>query len=372
MSKRILLLGLTYLALHGCQDNSLKSPATRTRVPNNDAPVSTSGWNIPEDEIISGGVPKDGIPSLFNPTKIAAEQANYLENEDLVVGIVVKGKPIAYPHTILDWHEVVNEEIHDKALTVSYCPLTGTAIVFDAKHLGRTLVFGVSGLLYNNNLIMFDRETDSHWPQMRLQCDEGPLKNTKQKVYPAIETSWGTWKKLFPNSEILSTKTGFPRPYDQPGSAYPDYNLLNSPPLFQQSFIDDRLPFKQRVHGVLVGEGPDNYQSKVYLIKENQAPRLIHDLVGDQAVLVIDSGEDNFVVSYFRTVDGTPLNFELEDGTRTFPFTFKDGETGTIWNVLGEGINGPLTGTKLKKTLSYNAYWFAWAAFYRGADIYDR
>lgn len=324
-------------------------------------------WNIPETEIISGGVPKDGIPSLFNPKMISVEQATYISDEALVVGIVVAGQPRAYPHSVLDWHEVVNED-SIVPFTLSYCPLTGTAVVFDGRILGQ---FGVSGLLYLNNLIMFDRRTDSHWPQLRLQCDQGLSKNAKLRVLPAIETSWGTWKKLFPSSVILSFNTGFNRPYDQPGSAYPGYNRLDSPPLFQQKGIDDRLPFKQRVHGILLGEGPDNYQSKVYPIKETQDRRLIHDSMADKAVLVVDVGERNFVISFLRTVDGQTLTFELEGNADEFPFTIKDKETGSTWSVLGEATDGPLAGKKLTRPLSFNAYWFAWAAFYEGADIYD-
>jgi len=178
------------------------------------APPGSSGeWNIPENEIISGGVPKDGIPSLFNPEKISAEDGSYLIDDALVVGIVVAGQPMAYPHSVLDWHEIVNEDSNG-SFTLSYCPLTGTAVAFDGTVLGK---FGVSGLLYRNNLIMFDRRTDSRWPQLRLQSDQGPSKNTKIRVLPTIETSWGTWKKLFPGTLILSTNTGFNRPYGQPG-----------------------------------------------------------------------------------------------------------------------------------------------------------
>lgn len=372
MTKKLSLLALLLqLSIFACQNPS-DSTLSSQRTTGNMDPQATSGWNIPENDIISGGVPKDGIPSLFNPVKISAAQANYLSDDDLVLGIVVDDMAIAYPHTILDWHEVVNEDIGDKTFTVSYCPLTGTAIVFDGKNAGRKLKFGVSGLLFNNNLIMFDRDTDSHWPQLRLQCDEGRLRNTKQILYPSVETAWGTWKKLYPNTLILSTSTGFSRPYDRPGTAYPDYDLANSPPLFQMRLIDERLPTKQRVHGILTGEGPDSYKSKVYLIDQNQEQRLIHDLVGNQYVLIIDAGKENLVVSYFRTVNASPLTFEIKDQTKTFPFTLVDRETGSTWNIMGEAIAGPLAGTRLEKTLSFNAYWFAWAAFYRGAEIYGR
>ncbi|TDI85873.1 MAG: DUF3179 domain-containing protein [Caldithrix sp.] len=330
-------------------------------------PTNSGEWNIPENEIISGGVPKDGIPSLFNPEMISAEDGSYLIDDALVVGMVVAGQPMAYPHSIMDWHEIVNED-SNVPFTLSYCPLTGTAVAFDGTVLGK---FGVSGLLYRNNLIMFDRRTDSRWPQLRLQSDQGPSKDTKIRVLPTIETSWGTWKKLFPGTLILSTNTGFNRPYGQPGSAYPGYSRLNSSPLFQQKGIDNRLPPKQRVHGILLGTGPEAYQSKVYLIQETQERRLINDVVANKAILVVDVGEKNFVLSFLRTVDGQTLTFELAGSADIFPFTFKDKETGSTWTVLGEATDGPLTGKELERPLSINAFWFAWGAFYEGADIYD-
>ncbi|MFQ5709727.1 MAG: DUF3179 domain-containing protein [bacterium] len=366
LNKHVLrAIGLAWLILYGCgsSGNDLSTgPKDTSR--------NLSEWNIPEDEIISGGVAADGIPSLQNPKMISAQEAlqkNYLRDDALVVGIVVAGQPRAYPHSVLDWHEVVNEDAIG-IFTVSYCPLTGTAVVFDGAILGQ---FGVSGLLYRNNLIMFDRRTGSHWPQLRLQCDQGQLRDSKMRVLPAIETSWATWRELFPNTVIMSFNTGFNRPYDRPGSAYPGYDALDSQPLFQQKGIDHRLPLKQRVHGVLVGDGPDNYQSKVYLIKETQQRRLIHDLVANEAILVVDVGEKNFIISFLRTVDGQTLNFELQDNSDVFPFTFKDQETGSTWNLLGEAIDGPLAGKKLRRPMSINAFWFAWGAFYEGAEIYN-
>ena len=353
---------LSCLILFGCGGSEEDLPTSIASSSQN-----KNRWNISEREIISTGVPKDGIPSLFNPEMIPADQAR-LPDGDLVVGIVVAGQARAYPHPILDWHEVVNEDLAGLALTISYCPLTGTAVIFDITQLGH---FGVSGLLYRNNLIMFDRSTDSHWPQLRLQCDRGVQKDTKQLVFPSIETSWGVWKTLFPSTMILSTNTGYDRQYGITGSAYPGYDSLDSPPLFHQEGIDSRLPPKQRVHGILFGTGPDDYASKVYPIRKTQERRLIHDLVAEKAILVIDVGKKNLLISFLRTVDGQTLTFELTGSANTFPFTFKDKETSSTWTVLGEAIDGPLAGKRLRRPRSFNAYWFAWGAFYENADIYD-
>ena len=336
---------------------------------NND---SSSSWNIPEDDIVRGGPAKDGVPTLFNPAMLPASQAGFVRDPNLVVGIVVNGQPRAYPHAILDWHEVINERFSaDTLLTISYCPLTGSAIVFDGNHGDLQLTFGVSGLLYNNNLIMFDRQTDSNWPQMRLQSDEGSLRNRKQKIFPSIETSWETWKKLFPNTLVLSPATGFNKSYSTPGSAYPGYSDLHSPPLFRRvtSFLDERLPPKQRVHGIIIGDGVDNFVTRAYTIERSKELRITNDVIDGEPVLVINDGKNNFAVSYLRQVNGIDLRFVRIDLSEDFPVTLKDLETGSTWNILGVATDGPLVGTKLARTLSYNAYWFAWAAFYRGVEI---
>lgn len=361
MAKRLFLPFLLSSLFFSCNSN------------NNIATPPRSGWLIPSNLVVSGGVGKDGIPSLNNPETISADKADYITDEDLVVGIVVNGQARAYPHAILDWHEVINEDFPNKPLNISYCPLTGTAIVYERIINQRKLNFGISGFLYNSNLIMFDRETDSHWTQMRLQCDQGELVGTKLKVYPSIETSWGAWKKLYSNTAVLSTNTGFNRNYNSGGSVYAmeGYADLNSQPWFIITFRDDRLPPKQRVHGIIFGEGPDNYQTRVYLIDKNKEKRIINDSIANNPVLIIDDGMDNFVISYSRQVNGTTLSFTFENKIDTFPFTLKDNETGSSWNLLGEAIEGPLKGERLEKTLSYNAYWFAWGTFFVGADIYE-
>ncbi|MFQ5637350.1 MAG: DUF3179 domain-containing protein [bacterium] len=323
--------------------------------------------------VVSGGVAKDGIPALNNPETIPAAAASYLTDEALVIGLVVSGQPRAYPHAILDWHEVVNEDFSGKPVVISYCPLTGTSLVFERTVNGRVLNFGVSGLLHNSNLIMFDRQTDSHWTQMRMQSDEGELVDTNLKVYPSIETTWATWKKLFPNTVVLSTNTGHERTYTAGQSFYAlqGYSNIHEPPWFAVTHEDKRLPPKVRVHGIIFKSTLENSPTKTYIILDQQKKRVINDSFVDIPVLVIDDGMDNFVVSYTRVVSGTILTFRLSDDNQGFPFHIKDNETESTWNLLGEAIDGPLLGTKLEKTLSYNAYWFAWGAFYRNAEIHD-
>ena len=162
---------------------------------NDDVPPEDAFCSIPEAEIVSGGVGRDGIPALRNPLFVPVDhaEAGYLRDYDRVIGIEIDGELLAIPHNILWWHEIVNLDDYGIPLAVSYCPLTGSSMVFD-----RTVVngndFGVSGLLYNNNLIMFNRRGDggqeSFFPQMMRGARCGPLDGSPLPMYPSVEMRW--------------------------------------------------------------------------------------------------------------------------------------------------------------------------------------
>jgi hypothetical protein len=202
----IALLGIG-MVLNGCDDEN----------PVGGLPGGNSSqngeWLIPVSEVRDGGPGKDGIPALSNPKFISLDKVDYFLDNELVIGFVDGDKNRAYPHSILDWHEIVNDRVGSVDISVTYCPLTGTWICWDRKIIGKVTTFGVSGLLYNSNLIPYDRETDSNWSQIGLQCVNGPLVGTEAVTIGVVETKWGTWKKIYPESKVLSTNTGYNRGY---------------------------------------------------------------------------------------------------------------------------------------------------------------
>lgn len=320
--------------------------------------------------VFDGGPGKDGIPALEDPVMIATSQASYLRETDLVIGFVEGDEARAYPHPILDWHEIINDAVGGKEIAISYCPLTGTGIGYDRVINNTQTTFGVSGLLYENNLIPYDRATDSNWSQMLMKSVNGVLIGTQAKVVRVIETSWSTWKKMFPGTKVVSTNTGHDRPYDR----YPyvrgasDYRDDHNFVLFPIGFDDKRLQRKDRVHGIIV-----NQRTKVYPFNSFGGQKtVINDVVNGQPVVVGVSGADNLIVSYLRTVSGVDLEFEIvTDNFEIYPFNLRS-DDGTIWNVLGKAVSGPRVGQQLVPTLSYNSFWFAWGTFFRGADIYGQ
>lgn len=170
-------------------------------------------WLLPTNEIFDGGPGRDGIPALENPAMITADEATYLDDDDLVIGVVFDGEARAYSHIVLDWHEIINDQIGQNTYALTYCPLTGTAINWNRNLDGTLTTFGVSGLLFNTNLMPFDRATGSNWSQMRVECVNGSLIGNPAELMVHLETTWSTWKALYPNTTVVSTNTGVSRQY---------------------------------------------------------------------------------------------------------------------------------------------------------------
>src|SRR3989344_5310393 len=234
-------------------------------------------------KIIGGGPPKDGIPSIDNPKYVSVEEANeWIADNELVLAITYKGVQRVYPLQILVWHEIVNDKIAGDPLLITYCPLCGSGIAFERTiELGGKRVeteFGTSGKLYNSNLVMYDRKTDTYWTQIDGLAIVGEL--TEQELIPvSIDTVvWRDWKKAHPDSEVLSQNTGFARQYgkDPYGNYYEDSFLI-----FPVEKQDDRIHSKTVIFGIEV-----NGQYKAYKEEDLIEKEVIIDIVNGVNVKV--------------------------------------------------------------------------------------
>ena len=222
---------------------------------------------IERDAILSGGPPRDGIPSIDAPKYIAPDKADFMKDDDIVLSYTHDGKTRAYPLRVLVWHEIVNETINGKPILVTYCPLCGTAMIFDRKVAGKVRSFGVSGLLYQSDVLMYDREDESLWSQLKMEAVSGPLSGTELKWLPSKHLKWKAWKEKHPDGEVLSTETGFPRNYD--GEAYASY-FKNPGTMFPIPKHNEALPEKEWVVGV-INEGKPVAFPLAQLEKSNEA-----------------------------------------------------------------------------------------------------
>ena len=334
--------------------------------PNN--PTITNGTIISRrTDIVDGGPGPDGIPPLETPAFTSNLDSSGLDPEELVVGVKVGNDVRAYPHDIMNWHEVVNDTFTTNGstenATLSYCPLTGSAMLWKSFMEPGDETFGTSGVLYNSNLILYDRENVNYWSQMLEQAVVGTDVTRIPDRLPVVETSWATWKTMYPKTKLLTRDTGFSRDYDD----YPYGDYLETERLIfpVNNSNDFRLWKKTRVLGINVGESSKVYPINVF----SSAVEVINDTTGDMQTVVAGSSNLNFGVVYNRQLeDCTVLEFEAVQDR--LPVVMRDNE-GTEWDVFGVAVSGDRAGQHLQKTNSYIAYWFAWTAFFPGADIHQ-
>ena len=323
-------------------------------------------WLIPSDQVYDGGPGKDGIPALSNPPFVDVAAVDFLAPNDLVIGYRVGDVIKAYPHPILDWHEIANDKVGGQSVAITYCPLTGSALAWSRVINGGTTTFGVSGKLYNNNLMPYDRETDSYWSQLRMDCVNGEHIGTQADVFQVVETTWQTWQVMFPGSRVMSNNTGIysaQRYANYPYGSYRTDTRIIFP--LPSGSTDRRLHVKERLAGVVADD-----MARVYRLDSfPDSVRAVHDSFGSDSLVVVGSQIDNIMMIFKRQLqDGTLLSFSAVQGQ--LPGIMIDNE-GTTWDVLGRGIAGPRTGQQLSYPVTFIAYWFAWTAFYPGAEIFE-
>ncbi len=225
------------------------------------ARISTSGWttdfslhSVPYSEILSGGPSRDGIPPIDNPRFATFEDADgWLDGQEPVIAFELNGDARAYPLQILTWHEIVNDVVGDVPVTVTFCPLCNSAIVFDRRLDGVVYDFGTSGKLRNSDLIMWDRQTESWWQQFTGEAIVGSLTGKKLQFLTATIISWEDFKVSKPEGKALDIDTGFNRSYTR--SPYAGYDRVDNPPFLFDGDLDGRLLPKERVVAVELDSG---------------------------------------------------------------------------------------------------------------------
>ena len=348
-------------------------PTIAPTVSSEEIRFSMSGWktdftkhSVPLSEISSGGPPRDGIPPIDRPRFETVDQAkSWLKPKEPVIHVAIGSDVRAYPLQILTWHEIVNDEVGDVPVAITFCPLCNTAIAFDRRLDGRTLDFGTSGNLRHSDLVMWDRQTESWWQQITGDAIVGELTGRQLQMLPVTIVSWEAFARQFPNGRVLSRDTGFDRSYgDNP---YVGYDQVDNPPFLFEGELDGRLPPKERV--VTVSLGGENVAVPFSTLA---ARRVISDTISGQPVVVFWQGGTASALDqaeiagsrdvgasgvYKPEVDGRGLTFSWEDDA------FVDRETGSRWSVLGQAIAGPLQGKQLTSVVHADHFWFAWAAF---------
>ncbi len=283
---------VTVVARSSLGDHGFVAPSDRSlraARPMASRPPVGGGFNydnllVPRQEIHHGGPPKDGIPALMIPATVPVDDADFLKPDDRVIGVIVDHETRAYPLAILNWHEAVNDELAGAPLLIVYCPLCDSVSVLDRRLDGETHEFGISGLLYNSNVLLFDRADDSLWSQLGFAAISGPNAGKSLRHLSWELTTFASWSKRHPDSTVVSFETGHARDYKR--NPYGDY-LETDRLRFPVDYEDTRLKPKDRIVAVKLGE-----TVKAYPISEIQrAPGgILRDTI-DGETIVLESDD---------------------------------------------------------------------------------
>lgn len=281
-----------------------------------------SATSIPAEEIFHGGPPRDGIPSIDRPGFVAAADADFIGDEEQVLGLSWNGVARAYPIKILNWHEIVNDEFNGAPVAVTFCPLCGSGVAFDAEAGGQRLQFGVSGLLYNSDVLLYDRQTHSLWSQLLRRGVSGEYDGVRLQTLPVQHTTWRDWREQHPDTQMLSPDSaGAVRDYDvDPYAGYDKSEAVFFP--VRPEAPQDTLHPKEWVLGVLAGDDAKAYPFSE-LAKRGEA--VLQDQVGGQEVQI------------HWNMDAYSARAEWQEGEN------------------GEAVR---------------AFWFAWFAFHPDGEIF--
>ncbi len=283
------------------------------------------GCLVPCDEIKMGCPGKDCIPALDYDARpyagrerpkaaemvpVGAPETDYLDAKDLVLGVVIDGQARAYPLKLYWHHEIHNDRVDGQEYSVSFCPLTGSGIVFDGRHDGEPIRFGVSGRLFQSNLVMFDPSTETFWSQMMGRGIKGAKMGDSLERLPVVETTWERWQRMYPETLVTSSQTGYQRDYQR--YPYGDYRN-NHQNTFGTEAFESTYDAKDRVLGLPASGDKRSLAFPFPELESLQGGRnVVHAEFGGDPIIVVYESEHRLAIPFRATVDSRELSFSVE------------------------------------------------------------
>lgn len=322
---------------------------------------------VDPEQIQRGGPPPDGIPAIDAPVFMPAGEVDFLAENEAVIAVEINEDTRAYPLQIMTRHELVNDRVGGIPVTVSYCPLCNSGVLYDRRVGERVLDFGTSGSLYQSSLVMYDRQTQTLWTHFNGTAVVGELVGVQLHFYPMAVVAWGDWLRAHPDGLVLAPETGGAGGYGQnPYVGYEDSPGLLSP-YFQSEPFDERLPPKVRVIGIRSATSSDAVAVRhdclqndgVISVEVDGVPLLVWNFPGANSAI------DTSRVAEGRDVGSTGV---FESPAEALAFTrvstgFRDAESESIWNIFGQATSGPMAGNALTPVEFLDTFWFAWGTF---------
>jgi hypothetical protein len=327
---------------------------------------------IDRTQIVSGGPPPDGIPSIDAPVFEDASDVDWLSDDEAVLAVGVGDVERAYPIQIMTWHEIVNDEFAGIPVTVTYCPLCNSAVAFDRSLDGEVLDFGTSGSLYRSALVMYDRQTETLWTHFDGRAVVGTLVGAELDRVPVATVPWNEWRNANPDGEVLSRDTGYDRDYGR--NRYIGYDQLQMPLSgFLAGGIDARAEPMQRVVGI-----GGATQDLAISLEHLRARSTLEASIDGRTVTIwhtpgvasplqraaIDGGDDIGTTAVFATdVLDEPRSFERVGGR------FVHQASGSSFDLFGRAVAGPLAGLQLERVTHLDTFWFAWSSYHPDSEL---
>ena len=326
--------------------------------------VVPNGSPLTERAAAAGGqASRMPYTAVQQPEFVAAADAAFLQDDDIVLGVTSGGVAKAYAAGDLAQHGAVSDVVPDGPISVTWCGVCNTGLVFRAEVKGRRLHFQYDRMVGANE-VQKDAETGSSWQQATGEAIDGPLKGTRLTLFPVARTTWGEWRRRFPHTTVLKPLPGYAdlvaglsrrikdvtrtRPAGAPNGALA---------------LDTRLPARETVAGLEAGG-----ESVAYPFSALRAARVVNDRVGGLPVVIVHQPSSDTTTAFDSRAKGKVLTFEAANAEAS---SVTDRETRSTWNAYGLCVDGPLKGAQLKQVILVPQFWFAWSQFHQGTRVFN-
>ncbi|WP_457616854.1 DUF3179 domain-containing (seleno)protein [Lutibacter sp.] len=293
-------------------------------------------WTVPLKDLRGN---YNAFPFAENPVLTNISEVEGLFDDSTVAIISFNEQVYVYPHTYIQTYETVNHFLNGHFFTISYCPITQSTINLNRVVENQNLSFRASGILYKNNVVMHDSDSDTYWSQMRLQCIKGQFENQYLEVLPMVETTWKVAKTYFPNAKVFTS------------SSITGKNM-------NTNRTNDDITSVEKVFGVINDITGVNKDVSIYRYTDFNLGTVLYNNFFSEKKVIIGNESLRFIVAFINENDST-----FEAIQNEFPIVMKD-ELGNKWNAFGIAVSGPDQGSRLKSVNGFVAYWWAWNDFY--------
>ena len=300
--------------------------------------------------------------AVHQPEFVAASEATFLQDDDIMLGVVSGKVAKAFPAADLSQHGAVFDKLPDGPISVTWCGVCNTGVVFRAEVNGRTLHFQYDRMVGANE-VQKDLETGTSWQQATGEAIDGPLKGTRLRLYPVVRTTWAEWRKRYPRTMVLKPLPGYAERMPNRSTRIKAVTRLGPEGAPNGALaLDKRLPARETVAGLEVGG-----ETVAYPFSELRIGRVVNDRVGGLPIVIVHQPSSDTTTAFDARGKGKVLTFQAANDDAS---SVTDLETRSTWNAYGLCLEGPLKGTQLKQLILVPQFWFAWSQFHQGTRVF--